>query len=401
MLVQKLILAQWCRKGRELLMDQPIQVDQHLKELNMIDAPAALLVIKWLVRDTFRQARASGIFWLMLGITGLCVLLCLSLRIEGEVPLTDEGVDRAEALPRSDVRAAATAVATLIGNSAAQSQGVWSVPAPMYSREYQQVQMAFRHNVPVIRGQMTLAFGAVTVELSRDRLHAVRSLQCILAGWVADAAGLLLALLWTAGFLPAFLAPAAVSVLLAKPVPRWTLLAGKFIGVLTFVAFQSFVFLSATWLALGIRTGVWDLAYFICLPILLLHFGVFFSFSTVLAVVSRNSVICSFGSIVFWLICWAMNYGRHTALTLFDLSNMPQTFGFASELGYWVFPKPLDFHILLVQTLNADNLVLRVVDLRLLTERGGWTPEFSVLASLMTAVALLAMAMYEFVQADY
>ena len=41
-----------------------------------------------------------------------------------------------------------------------------------------------------------------------------------LAGVVADTAGVLLALLWTAGFLPTFLEPAAVTVLLAKPAPR-------------------------------------------------------------------------------------------------------------------------------------------------------------------------------------
>ena len=56
---------------------------------------------------------------------------------------------------------------------------------------------------------------------------------------MADAVGLLLALLWTASFLPTFLEPAAVAVLLAKPVPRWQLLVGKFAGVLAFVAFQA------------------------------------------------------------------------------------------------------------------------------------------------------------------
>ena len=69
------------------------------------------------------------------------------------------------------------------------------------------------------------------------------SCKMVLLGLVADTGGILLALVWTAGFLPTFLEPGAASVLLAKPVPRWSLLAGKFLGILIFVAFQA-LFLS-------------------------------------------------------------------------------------------------------------------------------------------------------------
>ena len=41
--------------------------------------PAALFAVRWLVRDTFRQAPASGVFWLMLGVTGICTAVCLSV----------------------------------------------------------------------------------------------------------------------------------------------------------------------------------------------------------------------------------------------------------------------------------------------------------------------------------
>ena len=62
-----------------------------------MNAPAVLLVIRWLVRDTFRQARASGISWLMLTISVLSIALCFSVRIEGDVPLTWDGPNRPEA----------------------------------------------------------------------------------------------------------------------------------------------------------------------------------------------------------------------------------------------------------------------------------------------------------------
>src|SRR5262249_2870928 len=115
--------------------------------------------------------------------------------------------------------------------------------------------------------ELTLAFGAIRAPMGRDGRDAVRFLQLLLAGGVADAAGVLFALFWTAGFLPTFREPGSASVLLAKPVPRWSLLTGKYLGVLAFVAFQSSLFVIATWLALGVKTDVWDTAYLLSIPL--------------------------------------------------------------------------------------------------------------------------------------
>jgi ABC-type transport system involved in multi-copper enzyme maturation permease subunit len=313
-----------------------------------MNAPAALPAIAWLIRDTFREARASGIFWLMLGVTALCIAACLSAGITGDVPVSAEGAVRADA-----------------------------------------------------RGELTLAFGAIsTGQLSRDRHHAVRFLECVLAGWVADAAGILLALMWTAGFLPSFLDPAQAAVLLAKPAPRWSLLAGKYLGVLVFVALQALLFIGGTWLALAVRTGVWDPTYFLCLPILLLHFAVFYSFSAMLAVATRSAVVSAFGAILFWLLCWAMNFGRHAARGIAELGDL-RAFGTVSEVAYWVMPKPLDFHLILVELLQADNVATRVVDVEELAKQGAWSPGLSVLASLVAGAVLLGVAAYDFVKADY
>jgi ABC-type transport system involved in multi-copper enzyme maturation permease subunit len=266
--------------------------------------------IGWLVRDTFRQARATGIFWLMLGVSAVAMLVCLS----------------------------------------------------------------------------------------------VPSLPSQLAGWVADAGGLLLALLWTAGFLPAFLEPAAVAVLLAKPVPRWTLLAGKCLGVLSLLAFQAVVFIGGTWLALALRTGVWDPVYFLCIPFVVLHFAVFFSFSAMLAVATHSTVACVFGSILFWLLCWAMNFGRHSALLTPNLATLRESspmFAWTLEAGYWMLPKPLDFHVVVLDLVHSENILARMVDVKALVALGAWNPGASIAASVLTGLVLLAIAAHEFVTADY
>jgi ABC-type transport system involved in multi-copper enzyme maturation permease subunit len=295
-------------------------------------------VLRGLVRDTFRQARSSGIFALMLVISLASVALCLTVRV---------------------------------------------VEAP---------------DGP---GRLDFAFGAVQVSLDQGPDVAVHSLQGYLAGWIADGLGLLLALVWTAGFLPSFLEAQTAAVLLVKPIPRWSLLAGKFLGVLAFVAVQDGVFIVGTWLALGLRTGVWDATYLLCLPLLVLHFAIFFSFSALLATATRSTTACVFGSILFWLVCWAMNLGRHVYRLLPDLHDAAAGLDHTIELGYWLLPKPLDGHLILMGQLQGESFLPRLVDTHALTACGAWQPAASVLASCLCALVLLALAAYDFVKAEY
>ncbi len=366
-----------------------------------MNAPAAVFTIRWLIRDTFRQALSSGIFWLMLGITAVCIAVCLTVNVVGDPPLVAPDSKTMEALPRAYSQHAAADVAGAVALSSTPGLVPGSNVTPLMNDEYKMVALAKREHIPIVSGNLELAFGAVQIPLARDRATAVRSVEFHLAGWIADGAGLLLALIWTAGFLPSFLDPSAASVLLAKPVPRWSLLAGKFLGVLVFVAVLNMIFVGGTWLALGARTGVWDPTYFVCVPMLLLHFAVFYSFSAMLAVMSRSSVVCVLGSIMFWLFCMAMNTGRHSAHLIPEFTEMSPTFAFLLDAGYWILPKPLDFHILLRETLGADDFFARAVDQRALAAKGCWHPVLSVLASVATGVVLLVVAAYDFLTADY
>src|SRR2546423_850324 len=68
-----------------------------------MNLPAALFAIRWLVRDTFRQAWASGILGLMLLATAVCVMLCLSIGVVGEqAPLPLAPGERHEWIPRKE-----------------------------------------------------------------------------------------------------------------------------------------------------------------------------------------------------------------------------------------------------------------------------------------------------------
>jgi hypothetical protein len=334
-----------------------------------MNSPTAIRIVRWLVYVTFRQALASRLFQVTAGVSGLCILLCLSVRVTGEPPLpTDPGEVRMR-LPEEEARHVGARV----------------------------------HGLDVARSDLTVLFGAVRVRYRQYPEDAVSFIQLLLAGFVADTAGILLALVWTAGFLPTSLGPASATVLLAKPVPRWALLLGQYLGVLGFVALQAVFFVGGTWLALGAGTGVWTPSYLLSIPILLIHFAVFFSVSAGLAVCTRGTVVSMVGALAFWLLCWCTNAGWHTAqLAGASAPGAPAAGGLSLlRAGYWLLPKPADLNGLLCDALHAERYFGRLLDFHALHGRGLLHLGLSILTSLLFAAGVLALAVYRFVRTDY
>jgi ABC-type transport system involved in multi-copper enzyme maturation permease subunit len=337
-----------------------------------MNTPSWITTVAWLVRDTFRQSLASGVCWLLLATTIICTLVCLSVTVEGEAPLAAPG-ENPEFLPRGDRDAADT-------------------------------KYAAREGVSIVNGSVKLGFGSISVPLARDAKSAVCNLELLLAGGVADTLGLLLTLVWTAGFLPQFLDRRHISVLLTKPAPRWCLLAGKYIGVLSFVCAHALLFVGGTWLALGLKTGIWYASYWWCIPLLVLHFAIFFGFSLMLAVTTRSTVVCVFGSILFWFVCWGMNFGRHTLVLAQQVApdaTFSSSLTWLAEAGYWILPKPADFSFLLFDALDAQGFFRQQFDLQALRDAGFFSLELSVLTSLAFTAYLFAASARQFAQADY
>jgi len=332
-----------------------------------MNAGTASSVIFRLVKDTFRQSMASGICWLLVGLSAICIVGGLSVSVDGPQSLAAPG-ENPDFLPRFD-------------------------------KDAHDPHKLAQSGVSVADGTLSLAFGAVRVAVARDIPTAVHFFQLILAAGVADTLGLLLTLTWTAGFLPGFLAPHAVAVLLAKPVPRGMLLAGKYLGVLAFVLAQAILFVGGTWLALALRTGVWDAAYLWSIPLLLLQFAVFFGFSLLLAVCFRSTVVCVFGSIAFWGICWAINFGRHAvmaAAAVAGCGKFSTTAVRMADISYWILPKPVDLGCLAFDALGAQTHFRPILD-----HASGISLGLSVGTSLLFTVYVLIAAQRQFAKMDY
>jgi ABC-type transport system involved in multi-copper enzyme maturation permease subunit len=330
-----------------------------------MNASAAVYALRWLITDTFRQALATRIFWIMLAVSAVFIGFCLSVQVSG-------GVEAALPDPRKPHT----------HTDLDPGQG----PA-----------------------QLHLLFGAWKVDTgTRSPEDAVHFVQVVMATMVASYLGFLLVVLWTAGFLPEFLQPSAAMVLFAKPVPRWALLLGKYLGVVALVGFQVGVFFLGTWLALSFKTGIWRYEYLAAIPLLIINFAVIYSFGVLIAVLTRSAVACIFGCILFWVLCWGVNFGHHFACALPALSpgesQMSPLTCFFSQLSYWALPKPADMQWILQDALGHGSYFLDI------TESPGFKQAiaghavdkvWSLLSSVVFSILMLGISARHLSNTDY
>lgn len=364
---------------------------------NTVTPQNAVRAFMALIVDTYRQAHASAVLWIMLTVTLVGFLLCLSVSVE-KFLTTGPKEDAPEFLPpdASALYMVNDVLPYLHGNDAIFPALAQSLLRDKYFRKE-----AERTGVQKAEGKLYLGFGMVEVARSRQASDAVRFLEVLLATTMTGIVGMVLAIIWTAGFLPTFLEPSAAAVLLVKPIPRWQLLIGKYIGVVLFVGVQVLLFVLLTWLALGWRTGVWDINYLLTIPVMTLQFAIFYSFSVMLAVVTRNTVACAFGTLLFFVACIVMNTARHTLIIHAGepgyLAHVPMVV----EAGYWFLPKPVDLAILLSSSLDAANYFQQMFEYHALVQRGAFQPLMSLAVSCLFMVVSVFIGAMQFNEIDY
>ena len=76
-------------------------------------------------------------------------------------------------------------------------------------------------------------------------------------------------------------------------------------------------------------------------------------------------MVCVFGSIAFWGICWAMNFGRHAVMAAADVAGCGKFSPLLvrlADIGYWILPKPVDLGCLAFDALGAQTHVRPILE---------------------------------------
>ncbi|MFT5327429.1 MAG: hypothetical protein ACI8P0_005320, partial [Planctomycetaceae bacterium] len=118
--------------------------------------------------------------------------------------------------------------------------------------------------------------------------------------------GVFIALLVTASIVPQMLDSGAIDLLLSKPVSRPLLFLSKFFGGCAFIFLNATFLIAGLWIIVGWRFGIWSDGLLWTIPVFVFVFAIYYSVSTLAAVIWRNAVISIVASILFWAICFAV-----------------------------------------------------------------------------------------------
>jgi ABC-type transport system involved in multi-copper enzyme maturation permease subunit len=104
------------------------------------------------------------------------------------------------------------------------------------------------------------------------------------------------------GYFPAMLEAGAVDIVLAKPLERWRIYLGKYLGGLALYT----VAVASTYLLLffgiGLRTGVWCGALALVLPLQLLAAATLFALLSLIGVIWRSSTLCMILGYAYYVV---------------------------------------------------------------------------------------------------
>lgn len=117
--------------------------------------------------------------------------------------------------------------------------------------------------------------------------------------------GTLLGIFATAPLTTALMEEARIGLLLSKPISRRRLLAGHTGGVFLTVLVLSTYLVTSVWLVLSFKTGIWDPAFLVAIPIITVMFAAMYGVVLLLSVTTRSSgaaLITTYGLIFISVI---------------------------------------------------------------------------------------------------
>jgi hypothetical protein len=152
-----------------------------------------------------------------------------------------------------------------------------------------------------------LGFESEVVPLSQKQLtQFVGVALMLIINYAVGVFGVFAAILVTSSIIPQMFEGGAIDLLLSKPVSRIMLFLTKFAGGCVFIGLIAAYFISGLWLIAGARFGIWNGALFLCIPIMLFLFAIYYGVSALAGVIWRNAIVSVVVTVLFWALCFGV-----------------------------------------------------------------------------------------------
>jgi ABC-type transport system involved in multi-copper enzyme maturation permease subunit len=139
----------------------------------------------------------------------------------------------------------------------------------------------------------------------------------------------------TAGIVPDSLEKGTVDLYLSKPVARWELLLGKYLGAVAVMFASILYFIGGLWLVFGLRIGIWNLQFLFSALTMSFMFACIFSIVLILGVLFRNTAIPIIGCFIYLMVVDNVLENRETIFAF----TQNKTLHSALDALYYIFPQ--------------------------------------------------------------
>jgi ABC-type transport system involved in multi-copper enzyme maturation permease subunit len=237
----------------------------------------------------------------------------------------------------------------------------------------------FIMRIDVVEGAVATVSLFGSAARSQDVQRLVHQAHGAIAAFLYTA-GMFLAIFASAGLIPSVFEPGRIELLLSKPVSRYHILLGRYLGNLLVIAVNLFYLIFSVWVIFGLKTGVWTFGFLLSSVLTLFVFAVLLTVVVLVGVLWESAAVTTM--VAFGLMIVSPILAQQALLQRLLASETSRD---TVRVFYYVLPKVFDLgHI--VRALVIGNPV------------GDWMPLWS---SALFGAVVLGAGLYAFAKRNY
>lgn len=238
----------------------------------------------------------------------------------------------------------------------------------------------FIMRIDLVQGaSATVSLFGYTTSVTRDVAMLVRRVHGGVASFFYTIA-MFLAVFASAGLIPTVLEAGRIELVLSKPVARWHLLLGRYLGNLLVVTLNTCYLIVAVWLIFGWKTGFWNSTFLYAILTTTFMFAVLLSAIVFVSVLTESAAVATM--VTFGMMILSPILAQHQIMVKLLSSEWSRNLW---KGLYYALPKFFDvgrIHMELVMGRPIDSLA-------------------PVWSSTAFAVVMLAAAIFAFSKRNY
>jgi ABC-2 type transport system permease protein len=237
----------------------------------------------------------------------------------------------------------------------------------------------FIMKIDVVQGAIATISLFGNTSRGQDVQKLVRQVHGAIAAFLFTA-GMFLAVFASAGLIPAVFEPGRIELLLSKPVERYHILLGRYIGNVLVIAANVFYLILAVWLVFGVKTGIWTAGFLWSTALIIFIFSVLLTVVVLVSVLWESAVVATM--VTFGIMIISPILAQQTILERLLTSEWSRD---VMRVLYYALPKVFDVGRIARALVLGDPI-------------GSWMPIWS---STLFGIVILSTGLFVFSRRNY